>query len=73
MEKVYDLHAKFLDKLQRIEPILTEYVILGVSYLDDGSRIHDICLFSIPEIKEKFTKSSVLDNIKALKRFQMKK
>lgn len=65
-KRVYDLHAKFLDKLQRIEPILTEYVILGVSYLDGGSRIHDICLFSIPEIKEKFTKSSVLDNIKSL-------
>lgn len=65
-EKVYAVHDSVFGKLRMIEPVITEYVILGIPYLNDGSRTNDVCLFSKSEIKAEFTKSCVLDNIKSI-------
>lgn len=62
-------HSLYIQRIRSIEPVDTNHIIFGVSYLNDGNEIPDALLFSKNEINENLLADSVfskLENIQSL-------
>lgn len=62
--RIYSVHEKFITQLKRMEPVIKDFIIFGVSRVEDGKRNHDICLYSKAELKKEFSRYSAWGNIK---------
>lgn len=63
-EKIYSVHEKFITQLKRMEPVIKDLIIIGVSHMEDEKRNLDICLYLKSELKAEFSRYSAWDNIK---------
>ncbi len=63
-EKIYFVHEKFISQLKRMEPVIKDFIIFGVSRVEDGKKNQDICLYSKFELRKEFSRYSAWGNIK---------
>lgn len=57
-------HSLYIQRIRSIEPVNTNHIIFGVSFLNDGKETPDALLFSKNEIDESLLSDSMLSTLK---------
>jgi hypothetical protein len=57
-------HSLYIQRIRSIEPVNTDHVVFGVSFLNDGKETPDALLFSKNEIDENLLSASMLSTLK---------
>lgn len=57
-------HSLYIQRIRSIEPVNTDHVVFGVSFLNDGKETPDALLFSKNEIDESLLSDSMLSTLK---------
>ena len=57
-------HSLYIQRIRSIEPVNTNHIIFGVSFLNDGKETPDALLFSKNEIDDSLLSDSILSTLK---------
>lgn len=64
-------HSLYIQKIRSIEPVDTNHIIFGVSFLNDGKEYPDALLFSKNEIDENLLSDSVFSKLENIQSFSL--
>lgn len=64
-------HSLYIQKIRSIEPVDTNHIIFGVSFLNDGKEYPDALLFSKNEIDENLLSNSVFSKLENIQSFSL--